>query len=396
MKKIFLAIILIFLFLQHVYALPKTNDEYEQNYILIKIADQVQNMIKKQYNIDKTNKNLYPEYYGGIFISDDGKNVVLQIVADAIPTTDDSDYKFYNKLTTMSNLLKIEYVNSSFNELNRVNTIFSEYIFQKTNDDILGCYIDVEDNKVAVELNAKTRKAISNVLSVILANTKINYNSLKFVEIDEPKTFATTIKSGGQIYGAYSGNGYFSVCSMGFRTRYNNQNGYVTAGHCLKGGTIIASGRILFSQFSNNERYDYGFVATNSEYTASNTLQYPSGDVKTLAVVNYCPNITVNMAVAKSGKTTGYTSGKIKGLNQTAKYHEESGTIIIKGLVKTNLESDSGDSGAPVFIPRADANGGPVPIGVVSGGSPGILGVGRTMYFTHIDDMLPEIQVGRY
>ena len=79
----------------------------------------------------------------------------------------------------------------------------------------------------------------------------------------------------------------------------------------------------MYNRFQHNQYYDYGFVATNSSYTPSNALAYPSGNVKTLAVVNYCPTITVNMEVAKSGITTEYTDGKVKGLNQTVTYEDE-------------------------------------------------------------------------
>ena len=132
-------------------------------------------------------------------------------------------------------------------------------------------------------------------------------------------------------------------------------------------------------------------------YLPSNSLAFPDGDVRTLAVVNYCPTITTNMEVAKSGKTTEYKEGKVNGLNQTVTYDMPDGSdMVIKGLVSTNLRSDEGGSGSPVFIPRTDAQGGAVPLGVVSGGKDGFLGIGRKMYFTDITDMVSGIQLGRY
>ena len=50
--------------------------------------------------------------------------------------------------------------------------------------------------------------------------------------------------------------------------------------------------------------------------------------------------------------------------------------------------------GAPVFIPRTDTNGGSIPLGVLSGGSHGTLGIGRTMYFTSINNVTGTIQTG--
>ena len=184
---------------------------------------------------------------------------------------------------------------------------------------------------------------------------------------------------------------------MGFRVRYNNSDGYVTAGHCIKNASFMYTGNPVFSYFDNNQYYDYGFVATNSSYTTSNSLAFPDGDVRTLAVVNYCPTITTNMEVAKSGMKTKYTDGKVNGLNQTVTYDMSDGSeMVIKGLVSTNLKVDEGDSGGPVFIPRTDAQGGAIPLGVVSGGKDGFLGIGRKMYFTDITDMVSGIQLGRY
>lgn len=147
---------------------------------------------------------------------------------------------------------------------------------------------------------------------------------------------------------------------------------------------------------TSSQKGDYGFVETNSLYTPINKLAYTKDKITQLAVVSYCPTITVNMAVAKSGYKTKYTDGKVKGLNQTVEYTDDDGNVIktIKGLVKTNVESDHGDSGAVVFIPREDSNGGSVVVGVLSGGNKGkIFGIGRTMYFTDISSMPDEIQL---
>ena len=102
------------------------------------------------------------------------------------------------------------------------------------------------------------------------------------------------------------------------------------------------------------------------------------------------------MAVAKSGFKTEYTDGKVKGLNQTVEYKDENGNVTetIKGLVKTDVKSDHGDSGSVVFIPKTDADGGSVVVGVLSGGSKGaIFGIGRTMYFTDLTSMPGELQL---
>lgn len=379
---------------------PSFNDEdyLKRNWARVELATSIQTVINDYYNIKDVYNDIYPSYFGGMYVSDDATNLIIQIVQKNIPVQSSEEFSIYNKIINMDESIQIEYVTNSFNELNEINNSVSEYITtDTTHDNIIGGYVDVMNNKAVVEMedtSIKKQEKLKSALSISRKNLKMS--AIEYVKAEQPKSYAKTIYSGGEIYGRQVDSTHVAVCSMGFRTKYNNQYGYVTAGHCLRNASSVQSGSVLYSAFTNNGYYDYGFVATNSGYTTSNTLAFPSGDIKTLAVVNYCPTILSNMAVAKSGITTEYTSGKVTGVNQTVTYKEDSGNIVIKGLVKTNVKSDEGDSGAPVFIPRTDSEGGSIPLGVLSGGSNGILGIGRTMYFTSINDMKAEMQTGRY
>ena len=57
----------------------------EENYCIIMKADKIQKYLKNQYNVKDTFSNQYPEYFGGIYISEDGKDIVIQIVEEKIP-----------------------------------------------------------------------------------------------------------------------------------------------------------------------------------------------------------------------------------------------------------------------------------------------------------------------
>ena len=95
--------------------------EYEKNYKIIMISDSIQRYIKEEYNIEKTFSDIYPEYFGGVYISEDGQNVILQIVEKNIPEIGSDDYDIYNKLVNFDDLVKTEFVENSFNELNKIN-----------------------------------------------------------------------------------------------------------------------------------------------------------------------------------------------------------------------------------------------------------------------------------
>lgn len=377
-----------------------SNDEeyLKRNWARVELATKIQTTLNNYYNIKDVYNDEYPTYFGGMYVSDDASKLIIQIVQKNIPIQTSEEFSIYNTITNLDESIQIEYVTYSFNELNEINNSVSEYITtDKIHDNLIGGYVDIMNNKVVVEMKDTSIKKQENFKSKLsISRKKMNMSAIEYVEAEQPKTHAKTIKSGGEIYGRQIDSTHVAVCSMGFRTKYNNQYGYVTAGHCLRNASYVQSGTVLYSNFTNNGYYDYGFVATNSQYTTSNKLEFPSGNIKTLAVVYYCPTIVSNMAVAKSGIKTKYTSGKVTGINQTVTFKEDSGNIVIKGLVKTNVKSDEGDSGAPVFVPRTDSEGGSIPLGVLSGGHNGVLGIGRTMYFTSINDMKAEIQSGRY
>lgn len=181
---------------------------------------------------------------------------------------------------------------------------------------------------------------------------------------------------------------------MGFRTKRNGAIGYVTAGHCVEGKKSVESGLVIDYHFGNNQNYDYAFIQTKSNYNLTNKLAYPGKNITKLAVVNYCPVLSVNLKIAKSANKTKYSEGKITGLNQTQKFKKEDGTsVTIKGLVKSNLKATLGDSGGTVMIPKTDSQGGAVAIGVISGGGKsGFLNLSYDTYFTDITNMSMNLQ----
>lgn len=405
-KKIIFQTIIVLAFISFIPINAKTllqddlsdDKEYlQRNWDRYYLSTQIQQLMNDYYNIKDLYADEYPNYFGGMYISDDAKNLIIQIVKENIPNESSDEYEIYSNIINKDKSIKIEYVNNTFNELNLVNNNVANLMLENEleNNNINGTYIDVMNNKIVVELNENTKtqqqKILRNIFNDISLFTleKDNLKLITYQKSDKSSTYED-IKAGAQI----KVNG--GRCSMGFRTRLNGKDGYVTAGHCLEGGGSIETGTIKLVKYANNQKGDYGFVETNSSYTPINKLVYTKDKITQLAVVSYCPTITVNMVVAKSGYKTKYTDGKVKGLNQTVEYTDDDGNVIktIKGLVKTNVESDHGDSGAVVFIPREDSNGGSVVVGVLSGGNKGkIFGIGRTMYFTDISSMPDEIQL---
>jgi len=359
---------------------------YEKNYARAELATKIEGMLFEKYDIKDPYNDKYPDFFGGMYLDDTADHLIIQVVKEKIG----SDYDFFKEITNLDDSIVIEYVSNSFNELNDTNNYIGDNM-SKIDKNILGTYIDVRNNAVSVDVDKKILKS-KNLFDIennlLKSNRKIDNKKIKIEYTTASSSYSPTyINAGGYI------NVNAGSCSMGFRTKYNNKKGYVTAGHCAVGSTTFPTGSIKLSQFKHNQKYDYAFVQTYSSYEPTNNLAYPnsSNTVTKLAVVSYCPAITVNLAIAKSGNTTFYTTGKVLGLNQTVNYKDENNTVTtIKGLVKSNVNSYKGDSGAVVFIPRTDANGGAVPIGILSGGGGGI------MYFTSINTLPASLQTGRY
>lgn len=360
------------------------NDYLERNYARVELATKVQKTINDYYNIKDVYNDTYPSYFGGMYISDDASNLVIQIVRNNIPSKDSEEFEIYNKILNMDSSIQIEYVNYSYNELNEANNNVSKAL--STNDytqNISSTYIDIMNNSVTVELIENNQEQQMKIKNKMLKSKASTTALIKFAD-GEKNTTHTNINAGGKISAK---SGY--SCSMGMRVRYNGKNGYLTAGHCTNGiGTTIQSGTVRARQLANNQKFDYAFIETKSTYTPTNTLEKYSNspsNITKLGLVNYCPTITVNMAVSKEGITTGYTAGKVTGVNASVYYSDIKMTIT--GMVKTNVYSQPGDSGGVVMIPRTDSNGGAIGLGILSGGN------SSDMYFSDINSIPVALQM---
>lgn len=162
MKKSFLVIVLILTisFVTHINSvsalrtnselfkmdLKYTKEEIENNANQTLLASQIVDLLKEFYN------DSYPSYYGGIYISEDSKNVVLQIVEDNIPTVDSDEYVIYNKIINMGDTIQIKYVKNSYNEITELNNLVSDLVGVSSTDEIESNSIDVINNKVNIKL----------------------------------------------------------------------------------------------------------------------------------------------------------------------------------------------------------------------------------------------------
>ncbi|WP_158888576.1 S1 family peptidase [Amycolatopsis anabasis] len=213
--------------------------------------------------------------------------------------------------------------------------------------------VDTANNRVTVTVTPGQRDAANSLLSGYGLGAVATV-----VESAEQPRPRYDVRGGDAYYIANRGR-----CSVGFSV----QGGFVTAGHCAQIGNSIAGfNRVAMGSFGTYRfpGSDYARANTNSNWT-------PRGVINNGTRVAGSTEAAVGASACKSGSTTGWTCGTIQAKNQTVRYAE--GTVY--GMTKTNIRSDSGDSGGSVIAGNQAQ-------GLLSGGSPG------TMFFQPVNPAL--------
>ncbi len=321
------------------------------------------------------------DFIGGYYINDDGI-YTLQIVKDKIPTSKSRAYTTYNEIIN-TNELKIEFVENSYDALNKINEQIISYFTNNENTiGLLANYVDVYNNRVVVELKELSENKVNEFKNKVTNSSSVNFTK------GEIKVNTGNLNPGSQVEPLIG-------CTVGFRAKMNNKNGYVTAGHCLKGhseGTGINTGTI--KKIRVNNTLDAAFVETYASYTPTNTLNYTLGSTKTINVTNSNPFFTTGTPVGKAGRTTGARLGKITNLNWSGSlrdFENDGASIYHTGLIETDIYNKEGDSGAPVVLYSFSSTSGDL-LGIGIGGLNG----GNTTFVNKISTITSGLGISRY
>lgn len=152
------------------------------------------------------------------------------------------------------------------------------------------------------------------------------------------------------------------ICSAGFVMERHGQPYVLTAGHCTAGLPAWQGvGPSMVSEFPGT---DYGLVRDDQADAAGDVDLY-DGTAQPITSVG---SAEVGEQVCASGQTTQVTCGQVTAVDVTVDYGDGD---VVRGLIATNVHTDHGDSGGPLFD-------GSIGLGVVSGGD------GSTDYFQPI------------
>lgn len=181
---------------------------YDENYLvrnlnMAELATKIEKSIMTYYEIENRYEDIYPSYFGGMYISNDAQNLIIQIVKENVPINDSEEYKFYQVITNMDDSIKIEYVENSFNDLNEINNKVSNLInIKKTlKNNLNGVYVDVMSNSTVIEVKEKSNLTESKLMEEIFdikEYKKIaSKESLISLEITSESNITQDIKPGG-------------------------------------------------------------------------------------------------------------------------------------------------------------------------------------------------------
>jgi len=172
-------------------------------------------------------------------------------------------------------------------------------------------------------------------------------------------------------------------CSAGFNARSGTARYVLTAGHCGElGGTWSGAGGVIGPVAAYSfPGDDFAAIQINNSAAVQTPLvdRYSSGSDVTVAG---SAAAAVGSSVCRSGSTTGWHCGTIQATNQTVNY---GGGDIVRGLTRTNVCAEPGDSGGAYVSPngatRVQAQG------FTSGGS-GNCRTGGTTFFQPVNEAL--------
>jgi streptogrisin C len=132
------------------------------------------------------------------------------------------------------------------------------------------------------------------------------------------------------------------ICSLGFNARTSKGNRiFLTAGHCTAGKPSFSrNGYILGNTYSSSfPGNDYGAVGVIEGWDQQGYVEgWGAGNIAVRGIADQ----TVGSDLCKSGKSTGWTCGKIVARNVTVNYGNNR---IVRGLFEHTACVEAGDSG---------------------------------------------------
>ena len=288
---------------------------------------------------------VYPDYYGGAFINDDGILVVY--------TKDNISSKLQSDITRAvgTNHYIVKSCNYSYNQLNHVMDIIDDKVFNENSivkfPNVLYAAIDDENNCIVVGLKETSAAAIEDFKSMISNSECIKFTKTKDGEFTAKKN----IYAGSMAFVNSSATNI--SYSIAYRAKKGNTYGIITAGHAValneklyKFGVPVAT--CTARKFGGEVDAAFCEVTDMVSYSLSNAFE---GDTLTLLSPDISePGTGTTINVRGLGQ---HTSGKVVNTRASCSFSENNGQnkVSFTNLTKisTNTVLVPGWSGGVVY-----------------------------------------------
>ncbi len=307
------------------------------------------------------NEIVYPDEYGGCYISDNCLNICLTDISE----TNKEKYRGYCATEDVVNFVTVNY------SLNYLNTI-ADSISIEAVENVVSIGVCQSNNSVDIGVNStdfnKTEREIESVTNNISLFSDSNELPINIYYSEKAEPASELI--GGQqmsanssislgVCGTYSGNPAILTCG---HTLYVGDNVYIN-------GTKV--GEVVVRRFSDGSNYDYGIVkiTNTSTFTRTNKVKNDANNTTITSTASSSP--AEGTLVCKYGFKNGFGVGKVTNSSISVNYGEEVIRKLVQVSTTTGNTVASGDSGGPVYRGHTYHGG-------VSGAS------GNTWYFSPV------------
>lgn len=281
---------------------------------------------------------IYPDFYGGMFINDDGILTIL-VVGDTI------EYKNNFTQRMQSNNYILQRCQYSYATLKNIMDQLNEFVLNPNNVVVVNdlkiegfCIVD-QNNHIAIQIQNCTEEKVARFKDLVM-----NSPALVFENSNGEAKLQGDIEPGRKI------NNRVYAGTIGYRARtMGNEEGIVSSGH------VFSSGDRVYDDYGNQIGecinsasgfdIDAAFIKTNSSY-------YPSSSTAFLRafIQPYPSDFPVNTEVTMEGAgSSGANYGKVYSTNATGSFPFAGGSIYLVNMVSCTYPSVDGDSGALVY-----------------------------------------------
>lgn len=326
--------------------LTETNQERDINTVQQPVAE----LVKKLRNsfdsgMTRSNKIIYPTYFGGLYANEEGKLVILVTEGDTATYHKDLSQR------CRSNNFIIKPCEYSYNELFEVINRLELYLKNETNRKMIdnlkfyGFSLADNLNSIRIQLGNSSEDNIAHFKREVL-----DFPNFIF-EASSPTVFESTpVYAGQDMLGAIVG-GKASAGSVGFRAKRLTTAGVSLSGIVVSGHVIKQVGNPVYlnSTTTNivaecqamqwSDDIDAAFCFNKNGYEGSNHINNHFGDLSPQAAELY-----VGLGVSLSGRNTT-SSGSIVSTFSSATIEGK----FMSGIIQANYTSQGGDSGGIIF-----------------------------------------------